>query len=247
MNNQFQTFNFDSINSQYSNLDPFDTRFQFNEPIKNIKRISLASLELPIGFTNIRAANFSNIFTITIGTITSTITLTPNNYTSLITLLTDINTAFTALNLTNTPVFSLSFGKVVITITSTATILITQTTLSKYILGFSKLNSIGTGITATNNYNLAYDIYINLYINNIPFANQTINSQLCSFKIPFSGVGNTIYYLFNNNSFTQYLNLTDKNYNLSYLKVSFYDRFNYAISINNGLDYSFSLLVEYND
>ena len=39
MNNQFQTFNFDSINSQYSNLDPFDTRFQFNEPIKNIKRI----------------------------------------------------------------------------------------------------------------------------------------------------------------------------------------------------------------
>ena len=246
MNSQFQTINFDSTKSTY-NIDPFDTIFNFSEPLKNIKRISLASLELPVGFTNIRASNFLNVFTITIASITSTITLTPNNYTSIVTLLTDMNSAFTALTLTNTPVFSLSSGKVVITLTSTATMLITQTTLSKYILGFSKLNSIGTGITATNNYNLAYDTYINMYINNIPISNTTIHSHLCSFKIPFSGVGNTVYYLFNNNSFTQYLNITDPNYHLNFLKVTFYDRFNYQILTNNGLDYSFSLLVEYND
>ena len=243
---QSQTLNFDSTKSTYI-LDPIDTIFNFSEPIKNIKRISLASIEIPIGFTNIRASNLSNIFTVTIASTTSTITLAPNNYSSIVTLLTDINTAFTALTLTNTPVFSLSNGKIVITLTNSATILISQTTLSRYVLGFSKLNGIGTGITAQNNYNLAYDVYINMYINNIPISNTTIHSQLCSFKIPFSGIGNTVYYLFNNNSFTQYLNISDDKYHLNYLKVSFYDRFNYQIMTNNGLDYSFSLLVEYNE
>ena len=241
-----QTLHFDSIQSNYSKTDPIETIYRFTEPIKNIKKISLQSIEIPIGFTNIRSDNTSNIFTIQIGSITSSITLSNNNYTSISTLLTAINTAFIALSLTNIPTFTTSNNKIIITLSTSSTIIITQSTLSRYILGFYNNSFIGSSCISLNNYNLSYDTYISMNISNLSVLNQVISNQQTTFKIPFSGVNSTIYYLYENSSFSQHINLCNNN-DLSFLNVKFYDRLGYQIINNNGLDYSFSLLIEYNN
>ena len=231
-----QTLHFDSIQSNYSKTDPIETIYRFTEPIKNIKKISLQSIEIPIGFTNIRSDNTSNIFTIQIGSITSSITLSNNNYTSISTLLTAINTAFIALSLTNTPTFTTSNNKIIITLS----------TSSRYILGFYNGSFIGSSCISLNNYNLSYDTYISMNISNLSVLNQVISNQQTTFKIPFSGVNSTIYYLYENSSFNQHVNLCNNN-ELAFLNIKFYDRLGYQIINNNGLDYSFSLLIEYNN
>ena len=53
--------NFDSINSIDTNNDSFDSTFTFNQKYKNIKKIYLKNAEIPVGFSNIRSSNFSNV------------------------------------------------------------------------------------------------------------------------------------------------------------------------------------------
>ena len=66
----------------------------------------------------------------------------------------------------------------------------------------------------------------------------------CSFKIPLNSSQNVIYFNSENSSFTQDINFNDVNYIINKLDVIITDR--YANSINsNGLDYSFSLGIEF--
>jgi len=239
-----QTLNFDTINSLYTNSDPFDTTFTMSNPLRNIKKIRLSSLEIPLGFYNIRSTNSTNTFTITINSVVSTITLSPAYYSSISTLLTAINTAFTALSLTNTPTFSYNGLYVIITLTTSTTYSITSSNLSKYVLGFSSTTS-GTGktLTATNPFNLSYDTYFIMYFPNLPVNNNSATQQILHFKLPISGINGAVYYYYENFGLTQELQITDSNYIINNVRVVFYDRF--GCTVSNYLDYSMSLTFEY--
>ena len=65
----------------HNNDHPFSLTFNLPTQINKVKKIYLKSIELPVGFTNIRAENNSNTLTINVNDIECTIILTPNNYT----------------------------------------------------------------------------------------------------------------------------------------------------------------------
>jgi hypothetical protein len=78
---------------------PFNLIIPLPYQINHVKRIYLKSVELPVGFTNIRDTNTSNLLSMTLENVSSnvsysfSITLPNKNYTSMISLLTDINNA----------------------------------------------------------------------------------------------------------------------------------------------------------
>ena len=80
-----------------------------------------------------------------------------------------------------------------------------------------------------------------MYIVNIPYKSTSALNQLVSFKIPLNAVGNTIYYMAENMSFSQYITITDSNFVLNSLRIQIYDRFGKIIK-SNELDYTFHLL-----
>ena len=88
---------FINLDTHYSTTtDSFNANFILSNPLRKVEKMYLKSVELPIGFTNVRT-NF-NSFVISISNASgnnytsSTITLTNNNYTDISSLLTDINT-----------------------------------------------------------------------------------------------------------------------------------------------------------
>jgi hypothetical protein len=244
--NSTQTLNFDSLYSSYTNIDPFDTTFNLSSAISKSSKIRLASVELPLGFNNIRSSNYSNTLTMTIGSTSSTITLSSAYYSSASTLCTAINNAFTALSLINTPTFSVSGNYIIVTLNSSATYSITNGVLANNALGFSKSTSgTGTSFTAGNAYNLSYDTYIVMYFPNLPVNNNSAGNQMLHFKLPISGVNGALYYYYEGFGFHQELQVTDTSYIISNLKVQFFDRFGFQITSNSGLDYSFSLSIDY--
>ena len=114
------------------------------------------------------------------------------------------------------------------------------------ILGFTELSYIITNeVKANNNYLIAYDNYISLYLQDMPVKSTGYSNQLISYKIPLNAVNSMVYYLQELNSFSQCVEITDKNYILNRLRVVVFDRF--GVKITNGLDYSFSLAVNYHE
>ena len=118
--------------------------------------------------------------------------------------------------------------------------------LLSVVLGFTQLSyTITNEVKANNNYLLAYDNYISLYLKDIPVKSTGYSNQLISYKIPLNAVNSMVYYLQELNSFSQCVEITDKNYILNRLRVVVFDRFGFKIT--NGLDYSFSLAVNYHE
>ena len=118
--------------------------------------------------------------------------------------------------------------------------------LLSVILGFTKLSyTVTNEVKADNNYLIAYDNYISLYLQDIPVKSTGYSNQLISYKIPLNAVNSMVYYLQELNSFSQCVEITDKNYVLTRLRVVIFDRF--GVKITNGLDYSFSLAVNYHE
>ena len=257
-----QFYHFDTINLwtptfqqlfSKSNGSPFNLSFTLPNQINKVKRIYLKCVEMPIGFNNIRSDNNSNTLTITVNTtLICTITLTSAQYT-INTLITAINNAivsssvFTGTNSSYLPVFSVS-GQIVSVNVPGQTIVniaLNNNVLVNTVLGFTYNYQIFgyNNITAPSNYNLAYDTYLIMNFPNINARSNSANNQQISFKIPYNGSANSIFYNVENQSFDQYLELTDHNPVIGNLKVVICDRFGYQIN-NNGLDWSFTLAFE---
>jgi hypothetical protein len=83
--------NFDSINSIDTINDSFDTTFTLNHKYKNIRRIYLKNMELPIGFSNIRSSNNSNVLRFILNGITYNCSITSQVYSSISSLITALN------------------------------------------------------------------------------------------------------------------------------------------------------------
>ena len=240
------TLHFDTLLGSYNNNSVYDCTFVLSNPLRNVQKIFLKSIEIPISFNNIRASNGTNTFQITIQSITYTITVSENSYTSIISLITDINVQLHSV-LPNAT-FSLLNNKVSLVLTGYPTntvVSFNSSRLISVVLGFTKQSYIqyATSITADNTYLLAYDNYISIYLQDIPVKSTGYSNQLVSYKIPLNAVNGMVYYLQELNSFSQSVELTDQNYVLNRLRVVVYDRF--GVKLTNGLDYSFSFAVNY--
>jgi len=241
---------FINLDTHYSTTtDSFNANFNLSNPLRKVEKIYLKSVELPIGFTNVRTS--FNSFVVSFSNASgnsytnTTITLSNKNYTDIASLLTDINTLLTSRNINLS--FELNSNNLV-QIVKTGTIyryFFTTSNLLNIILGFtsstalSAINTTGTTLTAIRQPNLNFDNYISLFIKNIPH-NSSSSNQLISFKIPLNGSGNIVYFNSENISFSQYITITDQNLVVDKLQIVVYDRFGNQLT-NNGFDYSLTV------
>lgn len=243
---------FDTLLGTYNNNSVYDCTFTLSNPLKNVQRLYLKSIEIPISFNNIRSSNGTNTFHITIhanGLLSKLlITINEFNCTSITSLLTAINEQINLI-LPDVVLFKCIDNYVYIQLTGLSDNTIVSFRPSKLlsvILGFTKLSYVVTNeVKADNNYLIAYDNYISLYLQDIPVKSTGYSNQLISYKIPLNAVNGMVYYLQELNSFSQCVEITDQNYVFTRLRVVVYDRF--GANISNGLDYSFSLAVNYHN
>ena len=254
-----QLMHFDSIYATYLpdtnsssgvSSSPYRAQFVMNQAFFKVKRVALKSVEIPIGFANIRTGSTDTLKFVS-STVTYTVTLAEKNYTDIATLLADINTACAAVVSKVSPVFSLSTSlttpmRLLVT-TSSLSFRIIDTNLSKYVLGFrADKDSLSSGVYAasTSVYNLNFDNYLLMYIPTLNGLNASMNGGLQStFKIPLNSVQSQVYYYQESSSFEQHVDITDPNLCFTNLSVIILDRFGKPVA-PNGLDYSFTLSVE---
>lgn len=238
-----QTIFFDSIYS-INNGNPFDASFSLTSNLKNVKKISLKSIEMPIAFTNVRTG--LNDFTIRMLSVNYTVYLNSSVYTSATTLCSDLTTAFNSNSIPVKPVFSVVGNKIRITMTGSNLYSVIGSNFSRYVLGFinnqTSNPALGANSTITAEYNflLNVDNYVNIYLENIPQSMTTSNNLFSSFKVPLNAVNNVVYFFGDESNFNQSIDLTDENAVISQIKIKIMDRFGNVLN-NNGVDYSFSL------
>jgi hypothetical protein len=241
---------FDTIYSTYvqPSNDPFNTRFSLAQPIVSAKKIYLKSLEMPINFCNVRAVSTMNKISMTTNlNNTYTVSIAESNYTTIGALTTALTTAFVGVIPSTTVTFATSGNYVTVSATSSTitSFSLSDTILSKYILGFRNNTYSGLSATATVNYLLNVDNFLSMYLSNVSTENTFNNGNIfTSFKIPLQSVNGQICFNAENTGFIQSVLLLNKTQTISYLQVQIYDRFGNMVLSNNA-DYSFTLAVEY--
>ena len=139
-------------NTTGNTLNSFHTSFPLNERFSKINQIIFKSIELPITFANIRTGS-TNSFNFLLNSVLYTIPITSTNYTSISTLITDLNTLIVKyLTLPTTIVLSLnSSNKLQFKISNLrpCTFSIVDNTFSNYILGFRSTNSLVDSVGET--------------------------------------------------------------------------------------------------
>ena len=239
---------FDSFYSTYANggSNTFNTSYIIPNPIKNVKKIKLKSLEMVTTYNTFRASNGTNTMSVIINGITYTITIAELSYLTSSALLTAINAAYSG------PIsMVLSFdttyiNRIRVTLGSATTFQIVNGPLSNKILGFTsnQSSSATTTFLANGPYNSSVDIYLLMYLKNIPYktSNYNLNGQ---FKIPVNADADQIYYYHENLTYIQEIETNSDHFTLNDLQVQFYDRFNCLVSCYT--DYSFALEVTYDE
>ena len=171
-----QFLHFDTINSTYK-TDSYNTSFKLSTVLQRVSRVYLKSIELPIGFSNVRGSYSTISYNIIQNvTFTKTFKLPEKTYNSIALFLFDLNAAFLSsirpyLSINeSSPVFSvnpLNTNKIIMT----QTLIGTQMTLNagflpSYFLGYNNDISTKSGNIATtyfsNVYNLNFDNYLNM-------------------------------------------------------------------------------------
>lgn len=275
MTSQFKFINLDSKDSTYSTTQTYNSyvfditslvnapnsyncEWSLRIPIEKVKRIWLKSIELPLNFGTIRSSNGSNTITVTttatgLGGSTYTISLYDKIYTSISTLLSDINSAFATAYPAVNIVFALisnglpNNGFVQISTSSSAIftsgIYIQPGILANTILGFDKIFDGTINIRyAKNSYLLNPDNYINLYLPNLSSGDMNINGVPSSFKIPLVSTTNTVLFTSSNIAFDQYITVSNVNV-INKVQAVITDRWGFNIN-SRGLDYSMTLAFE---
>ena len=253
-----QYLHFDSINSNYitdvnntsgNTKNCFKAVFPMTIALKKIKKVHLKSVEMSVGFPNIRTGSTDKLTYILNGT-TYTTTLAETNYTSIATFLTAIGTACSATvggGLTMAFALTTNNNNIKITFSgaTVTTFVFVDTNLSKYICGFRTTDTYSSNlITGSCNYSLSADNYINIYMPSFNSLNANQTGNYSTFKLPLNTITNQVYFYQEASSFSQSVDIEDDNLVLSSLTVHIYDRFGKNLN-PNGLDYSFTLAVDY--
>jgi hypothetical protein len=249
--------NFDSYNATKLNNEAFNATFTILCKYRNVKKIYLKNLEMPIGFPNIRSSNNSNVFSFVLNNNLFSTTIPQGYYNSISSLITALNTAIASvISASYSFVVSVnSTNNIVLTITnvsspSTPVIYTISPTTLAIILGISTLSNANSLTTTSTNtiYNLSYDNYISMVFTNIPSLMTGANANYASsLKVPLNAIPYSVYYyITDRNTYDQALTIIDTNFILDTFKIQIYDRFGYQLS-NGNLDYSFTLAIEYDD
>ena len=252
-NQTYSTYAINSANANYPNS--FNSVFTLQTPVVNAKRMWLKSIELPVGFPNIRAYNGSS--TITLSTAQNgsgtnyTITLPDKIYNSTKLLLDDINAAFIAAYPSiYIAVFAFNTTTGMIQLDAEPSIalfpngiFLQPNILVNTILGFPTSYTTNSLIRdATKMYILNADLYITLYLPGLSSDNINAASIPSSFKIPLPVPSGGILFQASNLSFDACINLT--NTSIGSITCVIKDRFGYSIS-SRGLDWSATIAFEF--
>ena len=255
-----QFLHFDSIASKYiydvnntstNTSNCYKAVFPMTQSFKNIKRVWLKSVEMVVGFPNIRTGSTDTFSYVLNGTSYVT-TLPESNYSTVSSFMAAISTACST-TITSTGI-TMTFGlnsnninQIVINFSGSTvtTFSVVDTILSKYLCGFRSTDVYATNIfTGSVNYNLSADNYLNIYMPTFNSLNANQNGNYSTFKLPLNSINNQVYFYQDASSFQQSIDINDDNLVLSSLTVHVYDRFGKNIN-PNGMDYSFTLSVEY--
>jgi hypothetical protein len=231
----------------------YNAQYSMHTLFRNVETIYLTSLELPVGFSNVRKGS-TDTFTFKSNGNIYNVVLVGKNYSTMASLIGDLNIACLGVcpNLVITFSLIANEPRLLITLTGTQTISsfsVIDTNLSLYILGFRQNYDVlvsNTYETTYSSFNLNADNYFHLFLN-VPGINASMASNVkSSFKVPFNSITNQVYFYQDQNSFVQFIDCNNSNFNLSNLTVILYDRYGNPLS-SKGLDYSFSLKIEYRD
>lgn len=241
--------NFDSINAIDAINDSFDSTFTLNQKYTKIRKIYLKNAEIPIGFSNIRSSNNSNVLRFILNGVTYSCSVTQQVYSSINTLLSALNTSISAaINSTGFTfaLTALSSNNVIITSTGGfSSYSIIPNTLSN-ILNINSAINQGAGVyTSPFIYNLGYDTYIQMAFFNVPSIFSSQGNIPSALKIPLNtNAYNILFYSNDRTDYDQSLTISDSNFILSQMRIIMYDR--YGFPLNNGnLEYSFTIAIEY--
>ena len=258
---QKRIINFDTIYSNKIDSNPFNTNFVLSETLRNVSRISLKSIEIPISNHNIRlpystiSMKYNNVF--------FNYVLPNKTYNEITIFLVDLNSLISAMQTSMAtgeicPVFSLSttqLNKLVVksTLLSSSSLYIYSSGLISYYLGgiglIADTKSLVSGLLYLNTfnllnvYNLCFDTYYNMVISNLENTGYNNNNNYpCNFKLIVNAQNNSVYFSGESNSFIQDIQLNNKC--ITQLNIYITDRYNNLIV--NQLDFSFTLAFELN-
>ena len=232
---------------------PFKTQFTMTEGLTKFKRVYLKSFEMVHGFVNIRTGS-TDTLKFTLNGTAYGITLTEKPYSTIDSLITDINTALVGV-VTNVTITLAQTGSLVtpnrlkFTFTGsvrTTSFSITNTNLSKYVLRFRKGDDsliAGVYTASCSNWNLNSDNYILLHIPSLNFANTNTSGFPTTFKIPLNSVYNQTLFYQELVSFIQFIDIDNPSLVVKDLIVTINDK--YGLNLNpNGNDWSMTLAFE---
>ena len=258
---QKRIISFDTIYSTKNNGNPFNTNFVLSETIRNISKITLKSIEVPISNFNIRTP-YSTI-QIKYNNLVFSYTMVDKTYVDITSFLYDLNLLISPIQSYMAvseicPIFSVSTTELnklalKVSLLSTNTIYFYPSTgIFSYYLGnisstYTTKNLVSSSLylhtyNMVTVHNLCFDIYYNFIITNIENQSSNNNNFPCHFKLIANAQNNSIYFCGENTSFIQFLELNNKT--LTNLNIEIRDRYNNLII--NQLDYSFTLEFQYN-
>jgi hypothetical protein len=210
--------------------NPFNCQIILGNRHRAIRSVSLKNAQIPVNFYNIRAPyNTMNVST-------TTYTISPGVYT-LGTLATSMNTATTSVatwtvNGTTTKwVGTGSAGSISLNVQP-------QTLMS--FLGFTDGQS-GSTVTATNSYQIGFDNYISIWIENL--GTSSLEPSQITYKVPIEVAQGSVMFWTEGKQNTQCVPVTDRSVRVDRLNIQVLDRFGKLID-NNGVDWSFTLEIE---
>ena len=225
---QKRIINFDTIYSTKNNNNPFNANFVLTENLRNITKITLKSIEIPISNYNVRSP-YSTI-QIKYNNLVFSYTSSDKTYIDISSFITDLNLLISPIQtyMSSTevcPVFSLSTTELnklnlKVSLLSTNTIYFYSTGIFSYYLGnISSTYSTKTLISGSlylhtynmiNVYNMCFDTYYNMIISNLDNQTSNNNNFPSHFKLIVNAQNNSIYFSGENTSFIQFLELNNK-------------------------------------
>jgi len=213
--------------------NPFQCTYIFSNMKRRLSYVSLKNAQIPVCFYNVRAPYN------TIRLNSTTYTLTPGNYT-LTTIISGLN-AISGMSSVGTFSVNTITNKIVFTAVGTVTFVPSTSPPDLcFILGFTAQTGTGA-ITATNCYNMLFDPYIRIHVENLNIA--STDTSVCTFKVPVNVVQGGIIFWNENAHNTQEAVVASTTGNVDRLNIRVIDRFGNIIS-NNGADWSFTIEIK---
>ena len=211
--------------------NPFNCQIILGNRHRAIRNVSLKNAQIPVNFYNIRSPyNTMNV-------VSNTYTITPGVYTAG-GLATSMNTAVTS-QLGNWTINNTTAKWVYTAAVGSGAMNVQPLSLLSF-LGFTD-GQTGSTVTATNSYQVGFDKYISIWIENL--GTSSLEPSQITYKVPIEVSHGSVMFYTEGNQNPQCVPVTDRSVRVDRLNIQVLDRFGKIID-NNGVDWSFTLEIE---